>query len=227
MLRFQDYTKPWGFTEAPPEKNKRAGSVLRLLKKTYPDAGMMLRYSNNIQLLVAVMLSAQCTDKKVNEVTAALFQKYITAEDFAKANPRIFEKEIHSTGFYRAKTKHIIAAAKMLIQDFNGEIPRTMGEMLKLPGVARKTANVVLGNAYGISEGIAVDTHVSRLAQRIGLSRNTDPNKIEQDLMSLFPPKEWFQLTYRLIDLGRAICTAPRRKCEMCPLNKICPSSLV
>lgn len=226
-LKFQNYTKPRILQETEAEKKARARTLLRILKKTHPDAGMILRYSTPVQLLVAVMLSAQCTDKKVNEVTASLFKKYRSAEDFANADPRVFEREIHSTGFYRAKTKNILAAAKMLVQNFKGKLPRTMEDMLKLPGVARKTANVVLGNAYSISEGIAVDTHVSRLAQRLGLTQYIDPNKIEKDLMNLFPKKEWFKLTYRLIGHGRAICTAQRRKCEICPLNKLCPSSLV
>lgn len=226
-LKFQNYAKPHLLRETAAEKKVRVRRILRTLKKIHPDADMVLRYSTPVQLLVAVMLSAQCTDKKVNEVTDALFQKYKTAKDFADADPRIFEREIHSTGFYRAKTKNIIAAATMLVQNFKGELPRTMNEMITLPGVARKTANVVLGNAYGITEGIAVDTHVSRLAQRLGLTKHTDPNKIEQDLILLFPREEWFKLTYLLIEHGRAICTSQRRKCEICPLSKLCPSSLI
>lgn len=227
MPRFQEYTKPWIYTETTEGKNLRAAFILDLLKKSYPQAGMILNYGNPIQLLVAVMLSAQCTDKKVNEVTSKLFKKYITANDFANANPQEFEREIFQTGFYRAKTKNIIAANKIIVKRFGGKLPATMEEMLTLPGVARKTANVVLGNAYGVYEGIAVDTHVSRLAQRLGISNQTDPKKIEQDLMMLIARKDWFKTTYLLIEHGRAICTAQRPKCELCPLNKLCPSSLV
>lgn len=207
-------------------------TVLSLLKKHYPRARISLTYSNNWELLVAVMLSAQCTDKMVNTVTAKLFKKYKSIEDYANADIHELENDIRSTGFYRNKAKNIQAAAKMVLEKFNGEVPRTMNELTKLPGVARKTANVVLGNAYQIFEGIAVDTHVRRLAQRLGLSRNTDPNKIEQDLMKLFDPakdgaskKDWFSLTYLLIEHGRAICVAKKPKCDECFLNKICPSA--
>jgi endonuclease III len=227
LPRFQEYTKSWIANESFEEKKKRARQILALLKKTYPGAGMILNYGNPIQLLVAVMLSAQCTDKKVNEVTTTLFKKYKTAQDFASATPKVFEQEIYQTGFYRAKTKNIIAATNMIAEKFGGKLPKTMEDMLTLPGVARKTANVVLGNAYQVYDGIAVDTHVSRLAQRMGFTQHTDPKKIEQDLMALFPKEDWFKTTYLLIEHGRAICTAPRRKCEICPLNKICPSSLV
>ena len=188
---------------------------------------MMLRYQNNIQLLVAVMLSAQCTDKKVNEVTISLFKKYKTARDFASARQKTLEREIYQTGFYRAKARHIIAACKKIETEFGGRLPRAMAEILTLPGVARKTANVVLGNAYSVVDGIAIDTHMIRLSQRLGLTKQTDPVKIEKDLMMLFPKKQWFPLTYRLINHGRAVCTAQKRKCEICPLNKLCPSSLV
>lgn len=184
-------------------RQERAKGILGALKKMYPNAGMMLKYSNHMQLLVAVMLSAQCTDKKVNEVTAQLFKKYKTAKDFASANPRIFEKEIFSTGFYRAKTKHILATATRIESMYGGRVPHTMKDLLTLPGVARKTANIVLGNAYGTVEGIAVDTHVKKFAQVCGLSIHENTDKIEQDLMRLFPQKEWFYLTYRIIDHGR------------------------
>lgn len=226
MHRFQSYTKPWIRRESASLKKTRAGHILRMLKKTYPMAGMMLRHQNNIQLLVAVMLSAQCTDKKVNEVTAPLFKKYKTACDFARADIAVFEKEIYQTGFYHTKTKNIIAACNKIDAEFDGILPRTMAELLTLPGVARKTANVVLGNAYGIVDGIAVDTHVSRIAQRLGLTKHTVPEKIERDLMKLFSHKEWFALTYRIIDHGRAVCTSQKPRCAACPLNKICPSSL-
>lgn len=206
------------------EKRQRGQRVYKSLRKTYPNAKIALRYGNRMQLLVAVMLSAQCTDKKVNEITVSLFKKYRTVDDFAGANPKIFEQEIRSTGFYRAKTRNIIAAAEMLRRDFGGEIPKTMEELLKIPGVARKTANVVLGNAYGIVEGIAVDTHVRRLSQRLGFSSYEDSVKIEKDLMALFPKTEWLPLTYALIEHGRAICKAPTPKCEVCPVAKLCPT---
>ena len=224
---FQIYTKRWIQKEVPREKKARLGTILRVLKKTYPDAKIALRYTNNIQLLVAVILSAQCTDKKVNEVIEPLFKKYKTARDFARANPRTFEKEIHSTGFFRAKAKNIIAACRKIEKEFGGTLPRSMEKLLTLPGVARKTANVVLGNAYGITEGIAVDTHVMRLSQRLGLTRYTDPVNIEKDLMNSVPKKEWFSFTYRIINHGRVVCIAQHPKCAECPLNKLCPSTVV
>lgn len=184
----------------------------------------MLIYGNPVQLLVAVMLSAQCTDARVNVVTAPLFTKYRTAGDFARVSQKIFEKEIYSTGFYRAKARNIIATAKILERDFHGEVPRTMKDLLTLPGVARKTANVVLTNAYGISEGIAVDTHVARLAQRLGLVDSANPKKIEQQLMQLFPKRDWANLSYYLIHLGREVCGARSPRCDACPLRAYCPS---
>ena len=202
---------------------EHAQKAYATLRKTYPVARIALKFNNHIQLLVAVILSAQCTDKKVNEVTAPLFRKYRTVDDFADANLKAFEQEIRSTGFYHAKARNIIAAAKMLRRDFRGKLPRTIDEMRKLPGVARKTANIVLGNAYGIVEGIAVDTHVRRLSQRLGFSSHEDPDKIEQDLMTLFPKPQWLLLTYTLIEHGRAICKAPMPKCEMCPVADLCP----
>jgi len=213
--------------EPAAKKKTRAAQITRALEKSYPNAKIALHYRNNIQLLVAVILSAQCTDKKVNEVTRPLFKKYKTAKDFANANQSEFEKEIYQTGFYRAKAKNIIAACKKIEAEFGGRLPRTMEEILTLPGVARKTANVVLGNAYGIVEGIAIDTHMIRLSQRLGFTKQTDPVKIEKDLMTLFPKKQWFPLTYRLINHGRAICEAKKPKCAECPLKKLCPSSLV
>lgn len=196
----------------------RAAKVLAALKKLFPRAGIMLRYGNPWELLVAVILSAQCTDRKVNEVTAKLFKKYRTLEAYVRANPREFERDIYQTGFYRAKAKHILAAAKLVAEKFGGEVPRTMAEMLTIPGVGRKTANVVLGNAYGVVEGIAVDTHVLRLARVLGLSRHTDPVKVERDLMALFPKRDWFKLTYLLIEYGRTYCPARRHDHARCPL---------
>lgn len=174
---------------------------------------------------MTVILSAQCTDKKVNEVTEKLFKKYKTLGDYVTADAKEFEQMIRSTGFYRAKTKNILASAKIVKEKFGGEIPRTMQDLLTLKGVARKTANVVLGNAYGVVEGIAVDTHVCRLSQRLGLSSENNPEKIEKDLMELIPKKDWFKSTYLLIDHGRAVCTAKNPRCDLCPLKDICPSA--
>lgn len=204
---------------------RRAKEIIRRLKKKYPQARIALKFSNTWELLVAVILSAQCTDKKVNEVTEKLFKKYLTLEDYVSANSHELESMIRPTGFYRAKAKNILATAKIVKEKFGGKIPHTMEEMLTLKGVARKTANVVLGNAYGVVEGIAVDTHVRRLSQRLGLSKHEDPVKIEQDLMQLVPKKDWFKLTYLLIDHGRAICTAKDPRCDLCPLSNICPSA--
>lgn len=209
----------------PSAKRNRVLETLRRLKKKYPRAKIALNFSNHWELLVAVILSAQCTDKKVNEVTPQLFKKYRRLDDYVRADPKEFEKMIRPTGFYRAKAKNILATAKIVKYKFGGKIPRTMEDMLTLKGVARKTANVVLGNAYGVIEGIAVDTHVRRLAQRLGFSATDDPVKIEQDLMRLLPKKDWFKITYLLIDHGRAICTAKDPRCDLCPLNDICPSA--
>ena len=211
--------------ESSDQTKKRAREINRRLKKTYPKAKIALRFKNPWELLVAVILSAQCTDKKVNEVTPALFAHYKTVDDFAAARPADIEKLIRPTGFYRAKAKSILTTARLVKEKFGGKVPRTMRDMLTLRGVARKTANVVLGNAYGVVEGIAVDTHVRRTSQRLGLSTQNDPVKIEQDLMTLLPKKEWFPQTYRLIDHGRVICTATDPRCDLCPLKDICPSA--
>ncbi|MBI2052766.1 MAG: endonuclease III [Candidatus Ryanbacteria bacterium] len=227
MDRFRKYTKSWIKSETAAQKHVRAGFVLRKLGKVYPRARIVLNFANHIQLLVAVILSAQCTDKKVNEVTRVLFKRYRTVRDFAHARQEELQKYIRPTGFFRAKAKNIIGAAGKIERDFGGKLPRTMKEMTTLPGVARKTANIVLGNAYGIVEGIAVDTHVSRISQRLGLTTSDNPVKIELDLMGLFPKKSWFRSTYYMIEHGRAICTSRNRKCEICPLKDVCPSSLV
>lgn len=197
----------------------RVQVILRTLKKLFPQAHIALTYANNWELVVAVQLSAQCTDKKVNQVTPILFKKYKTLADYCAADPREFERDIHPTGFFRNKTKNILAAAKMVREKFHGEVPRTMVEILTLPGVARKTANVVLGNAYGVVLGIAVDTHVKRLAKLLGLTEHTDPVKIERDLMAAIPKKDWFAFTYRLIDYGRAYCVARPHDHARCPLT--------
>lgn len=207
---------------SPKELEKRrilGRKVLTKLKKLFPDAGMILKYSNNWELLVAVILSAQCTDKQVNKVTEKLFKKYRTLDDYVRANPREFENDIISTGFYKNKTKNIIGAAKVVKENFGGTIPRTMEGMLTIPGVGRKTANVVLGNAYGIVLGIAVDTHVKRLAQVLGLTTESTPEKIEQDLMEIFPRDDWFKATYLLIEYGRRYCSARRHNHISCPLT--------
>src|SRR3989338_2522483 len=203
------------------EKKRRVLKILKTLEKHDPGAHIALKYGNSIQLMVAVILSAQCTDKKVNEVAGGLFKKYKTVEDFAAANLKTFGKEIRPTGFYRAKAKNIIAAAKMIRDEFGGKLPRTMEEMVRLPGVGRKTANIVLGNAFGIVRGIAVDTHVRRLAQHFCWTREQDPNKIEQDLMKLTPKKYWLKATCLLIDYGRTLCTARKCQCKDYYLSKI------
>ena len=208
------------------ERKKRANKIVKKLRELFPDAAIVLKYSNTWELLVSVILSAQCTDKQVNIVTEKLFEKYRTLDDYVKANVDEFEKDIKSTGFYRNKAKNILAAAKIVKEQFGGKVPDTMEELLTLPGVARKTANVVLGNAYGKVEGIAVDTHVRRLSIKFGLTDHKDPVKIEQDLMQILPKKDWFFLTYGLIEYGRHICPSRRHKdCADHPLTKIYPSA--
>lgn len=227
-MRFaKDITKPWIRSETPGAKKARTKIVFARLKKAYPNAKIALAYQNPVQLLAAVIMSAQATDKKVNEITETLFKKYKTVDDFANADIKTFANEIRQIGFYRAKALAVVTSARIIRDRFGGELPRIMKEMLELRGVARKTANVVLGNAYGVVEGIAVDTHVARLSQRLGFSREDDPVKIERDLMALFPKRDWFKVTYTLIDHGRAICTARGRKCSICPVKDVCPASLV
>jgi len=204
-----------------PKLKKRAVKILAVLKKLFPNAKIVLRYRNNWELLVAVELSAQCTDKKVNEVTMKLFKKYRKLDDYVRANRREFEKDIKSTGFYRAKTKNILAAAKVVKDRFGGKLPKTMAEMITIPGVGRKSANVILGNAYSVVEGIAVDTHVRRLARVLGLSNEKTPEKIERDLMKIIPKKDWFGATYLLIDYGRKYCPARPHQHAECPLTKL------
>lgn len=261
--------------------------ILNILKQTYPNAKIVLNYGNNWELLVSVILSAQCTDKKVNEVTAKLFKKYPALDDYVKANPAEFEQDVRQTGFYRNKSKNVLAAAKLIKQKFGGKLPKTMAEMLMIPGVARKTGNVVLGNAYGVVEGIAVDTHVLRLSQRLrlvnpdnvvpgkrpilftkdrqapavlsplpwspstrrgvetaGFGRTSDfsneksgssvdyykdasPEKVELELMRIIPKKDWFKLTYLLIEHGRLLCKAQNPICADCMLKALCPVSRI
>jgi endonuclease-3 len=201
--------------------------ILALLKKEYPGARVALRHRSPLQLLVATILSAQCTDERVNRVTPALFAKYKTAKDYANAKLPELEKLIHSTGFYKNKARNIKAACGMIVGKFGGKVPRKMEGLLQLPGVARKTANVVLGGAYGRVEGIVVDTHVARLSQRLGLTGNREPVKIERDLMEIVPRRAWFRFSNMLIWHGRRVCIARRPLCAQCVLNRLCPSSLV
>jgi len=203
---------------------KNIDKILPLLKKEYPKAKIALNFSNPLEILVATVLSAQCTDERVNMVTKSLFKKYRKVQDYAKANLKTFEQEIRSTGFYRNKAKNIISATQKIVKDFNSKLPDSMDKLLQLPGVARKTANIVLFNGFGKVEGIAVDTHVRRLSQRLGLTKNQDPEKIEQDLMKLLDKKEWGKFSYLLIDHGRKICDAKKPKCLECILQKLCPS---
>lgn len=203
------------------KRKKRAAKIVTALKRLLPKARIILKYSNNWELLVAVVLSAQCTDKKVNEVTAKLFRKYRTLNDYVKARLAEFEKDIRPTGFYRNKAKNILGAAKVVKEKFHDKLPRTIEEMITIPGIGRKSANVILGNAYGVVEGIAVDTHVRRLARALGLSDHTDPERIEKDLMQIIPKKEWFAFTYRLIEYGRRYCPARPHDHARCPLAKI------
>jgi endonuclease-3 len=201
--------------------------IWRRLLREYPEAKCALNFSNPHEMLFATMLSAQTTDAMVNIVTAKLFPKYPTLEDYASADRAELERDVKSTGFFRMKAKHVQETAQRLLEDYGGRVPDTLAELTKLPGVARKTANVVLGNAYGRVEGIAVDTHVKRLAKRLGLTTHDDPEKIEQDLMRLVPKSQWMLLTYLFIEHGRRVCKAPTPKCEDCVLSDICPSSRV
>ncbi len=203
----------------------RTLNIIELLEREYPDAKTALKYMNPLEILVATILSAQCTDKRVNVVTKSLFKKYRTVEDYANADLAELEEDIRSTGFYRNKAKNIKNAGRMLIEKYDSQVPRTMSELIELPGVARKTANILLANAYGIIVGIAVDTHVRRLSKRLGLTENKDPNKIEADLMQIVPKTQWKRVTDLLIFHGRNVCMARKPKCSICSLNQICPSA--
>jgi len=212
-------------TETELDKRTRVLKIIELLEKEYPKAKTALHYASPIEILVATILSAQCTDKRVNIVTKSLFKKYKTAEDYANADLGELEEAVRSTGFYRNKAKNIKRSGRMLVEKFDSQVPRTMNELLELPGVARKTANIVLSNAYGIIEGIAVDTHVRRLSKRLGLTENKNPDKIEADLMLIVPKSHWKRITDLLIFHGRNVCMARKPKCGACVLNKICPSA--
>ena len=203
----------------------RSQETVARLRHSYPAATTALKHVNPIQLLVATILSAQCTDDRVNIVTKDLFKKYRTAKDYATAGSHEFESEIRSSGFFRAKTRNIINCCKALVEKHGGKVPDTMDELTQLPGVGRKTANVVLGTAFGKTEGIVVDTHVRRLSQRLGLTKHDDPEKIEQDLMRVIPKKDWIDIGHLLIWHGRRVCQARKPKCAGCPLAEICPSA--
>jgi len=211
--------------ESATDLKKRTAKVAALLKKAYPTAGCALDRSNPFELLVATILSAQCTDVRVNIVTKSLFKKYRSVADFANADQQELENDIRSTGFFRNKAKNIRAAAAKILTHFDGKVPQTLDELLTLPGVARKTANCVQGIGFGIAEGIVVDTHVKRLAARLGMTKHSDPVKIERDLMDIVPKSDWIRLSFLLIHHGRAVCTARSPDCPACPVNKLCPSA--
>jgi endonuclease-3 len=207
----------------PTDKTKHTKEIIKRLKKEYPDAHCALNHTNAFELLVATILSAQCTDVRVNIVTADLFRKYKTPQDYLKVEQEELEQDIRSTGFYRNKAKNIQAACEKIVENFGGEIPQTMDELLTLNGVARKTANVVLGNAFGIASGVVVDTHVRRLSNRLGLTEQQDPVKIEKELNELVPKKNWVMFPHWIIWHGRAVCKARKPLCEECVLEDICP----
>jgi endonuclease-3 len=233
--------KKTGFTRSKPAKSakkaktaklasvartdpKRVAAILAKLDEAYPHATCELKHENPFQLLISTILSAQCTDVRVNQVTEMLFKKYPNPKAFAYATPSELEQEIRPTGFFRNKTKSVMGASKAMVEKFGGQVPRTMEEMLTLPGVARKTANVVLGTAYGIPSGIVVDTHVQRLANRLDLTRNEDPKKIEQDLIEVIPQDRWIKFSHQIICHGRRVCQARKPKCAECNLEKLCDS---
>jgi endonuclease-3 len=208
-----------------PPAGERIGPIIVRLKERYPEARCSLDHLDPLQLLVATILSAQCTDVRVNQVTKTLFLKYRTADDYATADPAVFEEEIKSTGFFRNKTKSVLGMAAALVERFGGRVPDTMDDLLTLPGVGRKTANVVLGNAFGKDEGVVVDTHVARIGALLRLTRETDPEEIEQDLMALVPRNEWTLFPHLLIHHGRATCVARRPRCRECVVMDLCPSA--
>ena len=209
------------------DEKKRAGKIIGTLKRAYPDARCSLNYETPLELLIATILSAQCTDERVNIVTADLFRKYRSAEDYVNAAPAELERDIHSTGFFRNKAKSIQGACRMIGEQHGGRVPETLEELIALPGVARKTANVVLGNAFQIASGVVVDTHVSRVSQRLKLTGHEQPEKIERDLIELVPRKDWIIFPHLLIAHGRAVCKARTPLCAECPVEQLCPSSLL
>lgn len=205
------------------EQKQRAAKIVRALAKHYQDAECSLDFRTPLQLLVATILSAQCTDERVNRVTPVLFRKYPTAADYAKTPLEDLERDIQSTGFFRNKAKNIQACCRALLEQYQGEIPKEMDKLVELAGVGRKTANVVLGTAFGIASGVVVDTHVTRISRRLGLTEQKDPEKIERDLMELIPAKSWIALSHQMIHHGRKYCTARNPKCDECPLRTLCP----
>lgn len=207
------------------DKQAQAAEIIKRLKKRYPDAHCALDHTSPFELLIATILSAQCTDERVNKVTANLFRKYRTPEDYLKVDQEELGRDIYQTGFYRNKAKNIQGACRLLVDEFSSQVPKTIDEILRLPGVARKTANVVLGTAYGIASGVVVDTHVGRLARRMGLTVEDDPVKVERDLSVLVPKKDWIDLSHMLILHGRAICSARAPQCGTCFLNDVCPAA--
>ena len=211
--------------ESKANRVLRVAELIAKLKKAYPDARCALRHGNPLKLMVATILSAQCTDKRVNVVTKTLFKKYKTPQDYAETPQEELENEIRSTGFFRNKAKNIRGACAKIISDFDGKVPRTMAQLLTLPGVARKTANCVLGNAFGVAEGVVVDTHVIRLSGRLSLTKHKEPVKIECDLIEIVPPEEWILFSHLLIFHGRATCTARKPDCYNCPIAALCPSA--
>jgi len=213
--------------ETKSQLKERTEKIIKLLKRAHPDAKCALHHSNAFELLIATILSAQCTDERVNKVTADLFRKYRKPEDYLKVPATELQEDIRTTGFFRNKTKSIQGACKILMEEFDNEVPQSMAELLKLPGVARKTANVVLGVAYGKAEGVVVDTHVSRLSHRLKLTKQKDAGKIEKDLMEIVPRKNWIEFAHLLIFHGRRICKARRPLCEQCVVEELCPSSIL
>lgn len=210
-------------TKDTPAAKRRASRVAKALAAAYPDAECALHFRNPFELLVATILSAQCTDKMVNQVTPALFERYPDADSMAQAEPEELESLIHSTGFYKAKARHLLGMAKALVDEHGGEVPHEVVPLTKLPGVGRKTANVVLGTAFGIASGVVVDTHVKRLAYRLGLTEEADPERVERDLAAALPRREWIQFSHRLILHGRRTCSAARPRCGACELSGLCP----
>jgi endonuclease-3 len=206
-------------------KLERVREIIDILHKTYPRSRTALSFETPLQILVATILSAQCTDERVNQITPQLFQKYRNPHDFASADQAVLEQEIRSTGFFRNKAKSIIGSSKKIVEDFGGNVPDNMEDLLTLPGVARKTANIVLSSGFRKVEGIAVDTHVGRLSQRLGLSKQKNPDKIEQDLMVIIPKKDWLDFNYMLVNHGRKVCASRKPLCPACSLKHLCPSA--
>ena len=204
------------------ERQARLNKILEILDQLYPDVTCALNHSNAFELLVATILSAQCTDVRVNIVTPGLFKKYPTIEDFAAVDPKVLAEDVHSTGFYNNKAKSIVGAARMILTKFGGKVPETIEELLTVPGAARKTANVVLGTAFGIASGVVVDTHVLRIAKRLGLTTETTPEKVEKSLIMILPQERWILFSHQLIHHGRGLCVARNPKCSLCPLDDIC-----